>query len=261
MNTPALMKLTYQDKANGVLLTGYADTLVYDEGTTDKDGKSKKTLCAIRFGGYPEEVEGMSATIFGGAAIEVDLAGTAVQVDALTRQYRRSISHDGTYAVATLIVEDDSQQAQEGDGDDDAQDIPKDLPPRTNYIFCTLGDKRELFDAVDQKTAAPLIPEFQDYFLSELVKRKFLRPLQVMSQTTAFDAWALRCTSGDKNILAVLDDGLKQGKIAIPGASPGLTPLDELETVTQYLNTFGVTVARRIKELFVPLYERNTGKS
>lgn len=260
MNTPALMKLTYQDKANGVLLTGYADTLLYDEDT-GKDGNAKKTLCAIRFGGYPEEVEGMAAAIFGGAAIEVDLAGSAVQMNALTRQYRRSVNHDGAYAVATLIVEDDSQQAQEGDGDakdDEAPDVPKDLPPRTNYIFCTPGDKRKLFDAVDQKTAAPLIPEFQDYFLSELVRRKFLRPLQVVSQTSAFDAWALRCTGGDKNILTVLDDGLKQGKIAIPGASSGLTPLDELETVTQYLNTFGVTVAQRIKELFVPLYDPGT---
>lgn len=110
MNTTALMKLTYQDKAKGVLLTGYADTLVYDEGTTDKDGKSKKTLCAIRFGGYPEEVEGMAAAIFGGAAFDVDLAGSTVQIDTLTRQYRRTMNHDGAYAVATLIVEDDSQQ-------------------------------------------------------------------------------------------------------------------------------------------------------
>lgn len=179
MNTPALMKLTYQDKANGVLLTGYADTLVYDEV------KDKKTLCAIRFGGYPEEVEGMAAAIFGGASIDVEHSGSTIQMDALTRQYRRSVNHDGTYAVATLIVEDDTQQAQEGDKNDEAPDIPKDLPPRINYIFCTPGDKRALFDAVDQKTAAPLIPEFQDYVLSELVRRNILRPLQVVSQTSA----------------------------------------------------------------------------
>lgn len=256
MNTPALMKLTYQDKANGVLLTGYADTLVYDEDK-GKD-KDKKTLCAIRFGGYPEEVEGMAAAIFGGAAIDVELSGTAVQMDALPRQYRRSVNHDGAYAVATLIVEDDAQQAQEGNGNDEDPDVPKDLPPRTNYIFCTPGDTRELFNAVDQKTAAPLIPEFQDYVLPELVNRKILRPLQVVSQTMSFDAWALRCTDGDKNILAVLDSGLKQGKISIPGAAPGPSPLDELETVTQYLNTFGVTVAERIKKLFIPLYDPGT---
>lgn len=255
MNTPALMKLTYQDKANGVLLTGYADTLVYD-GT-----KEKKTLCVLRFGGYPEEVEGMAAAIFGGAAVDMELSGETVKVDALTRQYRRSITHDGSYAIATLIAEDDAQQAQDNGGDDETADVPKDLPPRTNYIFCTPGDKQELYEAVDQKTAAPLIPEFQDYVLRELVKRKILRPLQVVSQTqtSAFDAWALRCTDGDKNILAVLNDGLKQGDISIPGASPGgLSPLDELDSVTQYLNTFGVSVAERIKELFVPLYNPAT---
>lgn len=257
MNTPALMKLTYQDKANGVRLTGYADTLVYDEAK-DKDGKDKKILFAVRFGGYPEEVEGMSAAIFGGATIDIELAGAAVQMDTLPRQYRRGVNHDGSYAIATLLADDDAQQAQEGDEDDADPDVPKDLPPRTNYIFCAQGDKRELFDAVDQKTAAPLIPEFQDYVLSELVKRKILRPLQVVSQNSAFDAWSLRCTDGDKNILAVLDDGLKQGKIAIPGASHGPSPLDELNSVTQYLNTFGVTVAERIKKLFVPLYDPAT---
>ena len=55
--------------------------------------------------------------------------------------------------------------------------------------------------------------------------------------------------------MAVLEDGLKSGAIAIPGTAPGLSPLDELKSVTDYLNTFGVTVAERIKKLFVPLFD------
>ena len=54
---------------------------------------------------------------------------------------------------------------------------------------------------------------------------------------------------------AVLESGLKSGAIAIPGAVPGPSPLDKLESVTDYLNTFGVTVAERIKNLFVPLFD------
>ena len=69
------------------------------------------------------------------------------------------------------------------------------------------------------------------------------------------EAWLLRCEEKDKNIVAVLEDGLKSGAIAIPGTAPGLSPLDALQSVTDYLNTFGVTVAERIKKLFVPLFD------
>ena len=130
-----------------------------------------------------------------------------------------------------------------------------DLPPRNTYIFCTPGDKADLFRAVDQKTAVPLIPEFQDYVLSELTRRKILRPLRVKSISRKMEAWLLRCEEKDKNIVAVLESGLKSGAIAIPGATPGTSPLDKLESVTDYLNTFGVTVADRIKNLFVPLFD------
>ena len=55
--------------------------------------------------------------------------------------------------------------------------------------------------------------------------------------------------------MAVLEDGLRSGAIVIPGSTPGLSPLDELKSVTGYLNTFVVTVAERIKKLFVPLFD------
>ena len=51
------------------------------------------------------------------------------------------------------------------------------------YIFCTPGDKADLFRAVDQKTAVPLIPEFQDYVLSELTRRKILRLIRSATVT------------------------------------------------------------------------------
>ena len=100
-----------------------------------------------------------------------------------------------------------------------------------------------------------MIPEFQDYVLSELTRRKILRPLRVKSISRKMEAWLLRCEEKDKNIVAVLESGLKSGAIAIPGAVPGPSPLDKLESVTDYLNTFGVTVAERIKNLFVPLFD------
>lgn len=57
-------------------------------------------------------------------------------------------------------------------------------------------------------------------------------------------------------MVEVLEDGLKNGKIAIPGAVPGRPDgFDDVENVTGYLNTFGATVAQRIRDQFQPLFD------
>lgn len=261
MSTSKLMKVTYYDPKSQIRLLCYADTVVWDT-------KPTPTLTALRFGGYPERVQGLADAIYGGATIEIEDGKDTYSLKTLTRQYRRELSHDGVYAEATLIAEDDGQSAKQNAGDKDEPDkdkndedddqIQQDLPPRNTYIFCTPGERRELFDAVDQKTAVPMIPEYQDYVLTELQKRNILRPLQVKSLSRKLEAWLLRCEEKDKNIVAVMEDGLKSGAISIPGATVGLNPLDEINSITEYLNTFGVTVAERIKKLFVPLFDPAT---
>ena len=252
MNKQKLMKVTYYDPKNNIRLTGYSDTVVWDD-------KGQPTLMALRFGGYPEEVRGLADAIFGGITIEIESEQSTLTLKTLPRQYRREISHDGVYAEATLVVEDDGQLADSGEqNEDETQEevqTRQDLPPRNTYIFCAPGDRADLFRAVDQKTAVPLIPEFRDYVLGQLTQRNILRPLRVHSISRKMEAWLLRCEEKDKNIVAVLEDGLRRGAIVIPGSTPGLSPLDELKSVTDYLNTFGVTVAERIKKLFVPLFD------
>lgn len=174
MSTSKLMKVTYYDPKSQIRLLCYADTVVWDT-------KPTPTLTALRFGGYPERVQGLADAIYGGATIEIEDGKDTYSLKTLTRQYRRELSHDGVYAEATLIAEDDGQSAKQNAGDKDEPDkdkndedddqIQQDLPPRNTYIFCTPGERRELFDAVDQKTAVPMIPEYQDYVLTELQKR------------------------------------------------------------------------------------------
>lgn len=70
------------------------------------------------------------------------------------------------------------------------------------------------------------------------------------------DAWVLELRPNDENVVQVLEDGLKSGQIAIPGAVPGATDgFEQVENVTGYLNTFGVTVADRIRNQFPPLFD------
>ena len=142
MSTSKLMKVTYYDPKSQIRLLCYADTVVWDT-------KPTPTLTALRFGGYPERVQGLADAIYGGATIEIEDGKDTYSLKTLTRQYRRELSHDGVYAEATLIAEDDGQSAKQNAGDKDEPDkdkndedddqIQQDLPPRNTYIFCTPG--------------------------------------------------------------------------------------------------------------------------
>lgn len=164
--------------------------------------------------------------------------------------YRRQLSHDGTYATATLMINDEALSAISSDGDDGEDNEKEAAPaepeppkPRKCYIFCPAGDRESLFAEVDRKTAAPLIPEFQDYVLETLTARKILRKLKVFTLSEKLDAWTLDLLPDDKNIVDVLEQGLQEGKISIPGAAPDSPDgFDGVTSVTSCLNTFGVTV-------------------
>ena len=55
---------------------------------------------------------------------------------------------------------------------------------------------------------------------------------------------------------AVREQGLQSGDIQIPGAVPNMPDgFENVENVTGYLNTFGVTVADRIRNQFMPLFD------
>ena len=56
MSTSKLMKVTYYDPKSQIRLLCYADTVVWDT-------KPTPTLTALRFGGYPERVQGLADAI------------------------------------------------------------------------------------------------------------------------------------------------------------------------------------------------------
>lgn len=67
------------------------------------------------------------------------------------------------------------------------------------------------------------------------------------------DAWVLSLLPEDKNVVQVLEDGLKTGQIAIPGATPGMRMVCSGRKCTDYLSTHGITVADRIRKQFIPV--------
>ena len=250
MANSKLIELSYYDPTAQVRLSAYADTVVLDHN--EKGG----VICAIRFGGYPEMVRAMADAIYGGATIEATQNDTVRLLQSSVKGYQRQMSHDGVYAVATLMASDDAQEECRRQDDGESQTLEESEQPRKCYIFCPEGDRACLFEELDHKTAAPLIPAFQDYVLSTLQSRGDLRQLEVISQKERIDAWVLRLAAEDKNVVEVLEEGLKAGFIQIPGAVPGAPDgFDEVSNVTGYLNTFGVTVADRIRNQFMPLFD------
>ena len=248
MEAKRLMKVTYQDLKKGIRLNAYADAVIWSEDPSP-------TLAGLRFGGYAEVVRGLTDAIYGGATIEIeDADGSLLTLKSLSKQYHREVSHEGLYAEATLIAEDEIQESSKSQDEksrkhaqkDDLFDdnVPQqDIPAHICYIFCHPGNEDELFQAIDQKSYVPMIPEYQDYVLAELKRRRILRPLRVRSLYQELEAWKLCCEAKDQNLVRVMEDGLKRGKIKIPGASPGPSLLDGVHSVTDYLNTFCFTVA------------------
>ena len=252
MSSSRLIELNYFDPKSEVRLTAYADTIIMEPD------EKKNTLTAIRFGGYPEVVRAMADAIYGGGAIEAKHGDKVRLLNSVPKGYRRQLSHDGVYAAATLMANDDALlDDQSGDEDADAeQPEQQEIQPRKCYIFCPAGDRDRLFDELDRKTAAPLIPEFRDYVLDTLIARGDLRQLEVFSLKEKLDAFVLELKPQDANVVEILEDGLKSGAIAVPGSVPGQPDgFDGVENVTGYLNTFGTTVAQRIRDQFQPLFD------
>lgn len=251
MSKPKLIPVSYNDNKNAIRLNCYADTLVY-EMTGENSGK----LLGIRFGGYPEQARGMSDAIFGGGQIDVTRENAPpLTLMSLTKQYTRQLTMDGVYAEAVLFANDDSDVPVRN-ADKKGEQTEMETPPHCCYFFTPPGDKDRLFEEIDKRVRVPLIPQFRDYLLERLTKSGTLSQLTVLSLHEQFDAWRLSCTADDGNIIKVVEDGLKSGAIEIPGATPDSSAVfDGINTVSQYLQAFGVTIADRIKSQFVPLFD------
>ncbi|MCL2047382.1 MAG: hypothetical protein FWG87_01530 [Defluviitaleaceae bacterium] len=255
MSAAKLMKVTYYDDKAQIGLECYSDTVVIESC------EKINYIAAVRLGGYPESVKGMADAIFGGGAVDFEIDGKIQRLVGRVKQYYREYSHDGLYAEAVLRIRDEEQrQASTAEASNSNKENATDTgneqqaaAPRKCYIFCGSGNDEQLFEEVDKKTAVPLIPEFKDYVLSELRERRILKPLQIISIHEKFDAWVLHMVAEEKNIIDTINDGLNCGDISISEAA--VTGFPEVHSVTQYLNTFGVQIAERIKGQFSPLFD------
>ena len=157
------MRVSCINKDKSIGLENYADMLIYDKDNT---------LIALRMGGYPETILAMSEVIQAGCSLQVEEGTTKVEVTSLgKRNYEKKISHDGVYAEAMMYLKDSASHSVTLGDDERSEKETVDLN-RDIYIFCK--DDDDLFTELDRKLSVPLIPEYKDYFISELKQRKLL---------------------------------------------------------------------------------------
>ncbi len=243
MATQPLIKVSCISKGEKIGLTNYSDLVVFD-----KD----KTIVALRFGGYPESVQAMSDIVVTGCDLELQGARETLKLNTKgQKKYERRFSHDGVYAEGMHYLKDDVPNTIML-GDDESGGT-KVAVKKNLYFFCNNQD--ELFTELDRKLSIPLIPEFKDYFISELQDRNILQRLTVYSLGRKFEAWHMKISEDEKEVAEVLEDGLITGKISIPGTQKGnLSIFKNIGTFTQYLHEFGAMIADRIKKCFPPRF-------
>lgn len=238
-----LAPIVYTDAERGICIECFADTLVYQ-----KEGSKERKIAAIRIGGYPESVRGMIDAMRAKISMEAEIDGHTIILSTVHSKCRTQITHDGVYAEGTLMAVDDEIGTNSGI----SEEAQKKLPHRL-YIFCEADNPDALFSEIDKKTSIPMIPEFRDYVIFELLARKILIPLEVLSASAKFDAYVLNMRGDEKDVEKVINDGIKSGKISIPKAVPG--GFGKISSVAQYLREYGVTIANRIRNIFNPLFD------
>lgn len=245
VSTLPLIRVSCYSGKEKIGITNYADMVIYDK---------EQNLVAIRLGGYPETVQAMSTAILGGCELELTGSKETIRVNSKGQHsFDYKITHDGVYAEAMHYLRDDSLQSLTIGEENERSDKETVELKRNLYFFCKNRD--ELFFELDRKLAIPLIPEFKEYFISELQKRNLLNPLRVCCIGRKFEGWHMCVSKEESEIAAVLEDGLKTGKIAIPGGDPQTEQIfSDINSFTEYLHEFGAKIADRIKRCFPPVY-------
>ena len=236
--TQKLLKLSC--KTAKTFIEVYADMLAAAE----------KTICAARFAGEPEQVQAMMDCMGAGATICV---GEDDSFMCKTKQdYVKYITKNEKYAEGLFFLKDDPLRTislQEQEEEEKTAEGKRNI-----YLFCR--QKEDLFAELNRKVTVPLLPEFEPYFMEELDKKGLIHEMTVFSPNVPFYGWYLTVSNDENELAEILNTGLKNGMIQIPGGIPKVTAIwNNISNFTAYLKNFGVQVAAKIKERFHPLYD------
>ena len=189
--------------------------------------------------------------------LQVTTPEGSVELTPRKAQYQKTITGSNGYAEAILSLgqEEKTERKEKKNAQGESYFVTR-IKERRFYFYTPVGDDTRLFQLLDLHSHIPLLLDFQEYVLSELRRCGALTPLAVLSSTETFDAWQLKLNEDEQNLHEILETGLHERKITIPGADPHVADaFEKVGTISQYLAKFGVTVAERIKERYQPLFD------
>ncbi len=234
-----LIKLTCNTKKT--LITVYADLLAYGNGA----------LMAARYAGEPQQVQAMADCMSAGTVITAEGYEKLELICKSKEKSVKYVSGSSKYAECLYFLKNDLLQSSSVKRDGEKETVES---KRNIYFFCRR--KEELFSELDRQISVPLIPDFEEYFLSEIQKRGILHEMTVISPYFPFYGWYLTVSNDEHELAEILNEGLKNGIIQIPGGCSGMNgTLQNMATFTEYLKEFGVQIADKIKRRFRPIYD------
>lgn len=257
MTQTQLFKFTCSSTKSGIYLSAYASTIVYSLLPSDQGAHTRGNLIAIHFGGEPSTVQALCTLIASGMPLQLTTPEGNVEFTPRKAQYQKTITGSNGYAEAILSLgQEEKKEREEKKNVQGESYFVTRIKERRFYFYTPAGDDTRLFQLLDQHSHMPLLLGFQEYILTEARRCGALTPLTVLSSTETFDAWQLKLNENEQNLRAILETGLHERKITIPGADPHASDaFEKVGTISQYLAKFGVTVAERIKERYQPLFD------
>ncbi len=192
----------------------------------------KRSMVAIRFGGYPEQVRGMSDAMYGGIAVEAEIEQHRVIISTQKKQCRRKLSHDGVYAEAMLIALDDEKKRIRKRTKKKRKESIK--QKRSTFFVRKMIGMRCL-KKLTKRFLYHLFPNLRISSLMSLSKNEILIPLEVLSIEQSFDAYMLRMRNDEKDVIDIVNRGLASGAISIPNADKSQNDFKDINSVSKIL--------------------------
>lgn len=238
MTQTQLFKFTCSSTKSGIYLSAYASTIVYSLLPSDQGAHTRGNLIAIHFGGEPSTVQALCTLIASGMPLQLTTPEGNVEFTPRKAQYQKTITGSNGYAEAILSLgQEEKKEREEKKNVQGESYFVTRIKERRFYFYTPAGDDTRLFQLLDQHSHMPLLLGFQEYILTEARRCGALTPLTVLSSTETFDAWQLKLNENEQNLRAILETGLHERKITIPGADPHASDaFEKVGTISQYFD-------------------------
>lgn len=140
---------------------------------------------------------------------------------------------------------------------------PKATSPALNELPADLKDK--LFEAISFLTSVPVIKEWDEYLLDNLIRHYRVNEITIRKRTKAmkerYDSLSLyRIQLSSSIVKQIVTNGLANGHISVDGTNNVSDSIQEVTGLDSYLNGYSKQLAEKIQSNFTPKFDPHNDK-